>query len=123
MNRKLTGIGFAAVLALAACGGTSTAAAPAAPPTAASIAAKAGCTGWTPDTGQLELYVKESGTCTVNGQPLNVDTYNNTTGRDGYLKIGVSFGGSYGQGPLWVTHGDDAAAVATAVAAAGGTTL
>jgi hypothetical protein len=115
-------VAVVAVLALAGCdGGGSGLSSASAPPSPSDIAAKAGCTGWTADTGQLEMYVKESGTCTVNSQPLSVDTFNTVAARDGYVKVAATFGGTYGEGPLWVIHGDDAGAVGTASAAAGGT--
>jgi len=68
-----------AVFALLACGGGTTGSSAARPPKPTDIAAKAGCTGWAADTRQLEMYVKESGTCTVDGQPLNVNTFNDAT--------------------------------------------
>jgi hypothetical protein len=56
----------------------------------------------------------------VDGQQLNVDTFNNKTARDSYLKSRMTFGGIYGQDDLWVIHGDDVGSVTKAVAAAGG---
>ena len=122
--RRSTTLLVVAVLALAGCSSagspTTTAAAPTAPPSASDVATKASCTGWAATTGQLEMYVKESGTCTVGAAQINVDTFNDQAARDNYLKIAKSFGGSFGQGALWVIHGDDAAAVSKAVSAAGG---
>ena len=117
-----------AVLALAGCGGSK---APVSDTTtygptvytAQQMMANAGCKGDATLDTQLELYVKESGTCTLDGQQISVDTFNNKAARDAYLKVAETFGGSYGEGDLWVIHGDDAATVAKAVASASGTML
>lgn len=116
MKRALIGI----VLALTACGSgaTTSGTTSQAPQTAADLATKIGCTGYTQSSE--EMYVKEGGDCTLNGQTVYVNTYADDTARDQYLEVAKSTGGTYAQGPKWVIHGDDATTIEQAAKTAGG---
>jgi hypothetical protein len=91
------------------------------PMTATELASKVGCSGYS--NSSTEMYVKEGGDCTLNGQTISIDTFNDNTARDNYVKVARSFGGVYGQGDGWVIHGDDSGVVGDAVKAAGGAML
>lgn len=91
------------------------------PVTATGLASKIGCSGYSNSSN--EMYVKEGGDCTLNGQTISIDTFNDNTARDNYVKVAKSFGGVYGQGDRWVVHGDDAGVVGDAVKALGGSML
>lgn len=56
--------------------------------TAQSIADKAGCTSFTEDAaGSRELFVADSGDCTLNGDTVHVRTFTNNATRDNWLKV------------------------------------
>lgn len=109
-----------AVLALAGCSSGSHQATPAGPPTAQSIASKAGCTGWRADTAPLALYVSQSGTCLLNGAEITVDVFKDNAMRDRWLATAAAFGGAFGHGDRWAISGADANAVHAGALAAGG---
>lgn len=105
-------------LTIAGCGGGGKSGSSGGTVNPADIAAKAGCTGYSSSSG--ELYVKEGGDCDLNGQTINVKTFQDTAARDNWLKIAQSFGGVFGEGDRWVISGEDAATVRSATKAAGG---
>jgi hypothetical protein len=62
--------------------------------TSQEAATNAECKGFTPDES-LELYVKDSGRCVLNGAELHVLTFSTNEARDNYIRIAKQFGGRY----------------------------
>jgi hypothetical protein len=107
-----------AAATLCACGGSTHGRSSASTARAASsasitdLATKAGCSPFDQDTSNLELYVRESGACTVGAAQVRIYTFNDGAARDQYLAAAKQFGlGAYQQGPAWVVTGDTVAAV------------
>lgn len=83
------------------------------PTTPAAVAAEAGCTGLTPDTPPLELYVQEGGTCTLGSDSLHIVTFAGDQQRDSYLAVARSFGGSFVVGGRYIIAVDSATTAQT----------
>lgn len=88
---------------------------------ASAIATKIGCTGWTADSPP-QMYVKEGGQCTIGSATVYVNLFADDAARNNWLKAAKAMGaaGSFAQGERWVIQSDDAATVAAASKAAGG---
>src|SRR4249919_971154 len=107
-----------AILLLAACSksGSST------PKTIEALSTKAGCSSFTKDTGQLELYVQESGNCVVDGKDVQLYLFESDEKRDSWLNFGKGTAldvstGIKEHGTRWVANGDDRASVEKVAAA------
>jgi len=85
--------------------------------TASQLAAKIGCTGYSKDA--QDPMAKESGSCSLNGQTVQVYVFASDSARDAMVK---AFPGSWAKGPSWALTSPDAGTVKAANAKAGGTT-
>lgn len=109
------------VLALSACGGSSSKTAgggskPAGAQTPRSLSVRLGCTGYT-DDAEAQLYTREDGSCT--SPSLRIATFSTSALRDQWLKVAEGFGGTYAVGSTWVVYGDSAKDVSAAATTLG----
>ena len=85
--------------------------------TAAELASKIGCTGYSKDA--QDPVARDSGSCTLDGQSVQVYVFNDDNGRDALIK---SFPGSWAKGSKWALTSTDQATVKAASTKAGGAT-
>ncbi|MGZ4663574.1 MAG: hypothetical protein ACXV5Q_00610 [Frankiaceae bacterium] len=87
--------GLVLLVLVAACGGGGGGKSDSGVLTAQSIADKAGCSSFTEDeSSSRELFVADSGDCTLGGDTVHVRTFTNNETRDNWLKVAKKFGGS-----------------------------
>jgi hypothetical protein len=109
MNSRGLGASLlAAGLTLAACGGSQ----PSAPPSPSALASRIGCTGYS--SISPTLYAREEGSCTLNGDDLDIATFSTTSNEDNWVKAASEFGGVIVKGNLWAV-GTGSQATANAV--------
>jgi hypothetical protein len=102
-------------LALNACGqGT-----PSKPPSPSGLASRVGCAGFS--SMSPTLFAREEGTCTLNGDDLDVVTFSTSANEDNWIKTASQFGGIIVKGPLWVVAADSQASAEAVKAKLGGT--
>ncbi len=81
------------LLAAACSSGTSSSSSDQGIVSASATAAKIGCVSYAPDAASgRELFVADSGTCTVNGTSVTVYRFSNNASRDNWIKAASSFG-------------------------------
>jgi hypothetical protein len=107
-SRGLIAVAVTAGIALAACGGS----APSKPPSPSALASRIGCTGYS--SMSPTLFAREEGSCTLNGDDLDIVTFSTTANEDNWTKAASSFGGGViVKGSLWaVGTGSQASAEA-----------
>jgi hypothetical protein len=66
------------------------------------LAELVGCTGFTDDTE--EMFVTEGGSCSLEGQDINIYYFGDQRARDEYLEIATGFGGLYLVGVNWLVE-------------------
>jgi hypothetical protein len=101
--------------ALTACGGST----PSQPPSPASLASRLGCTGFS--SMSPTLFAREEGSCTLNGDDLDVVTFSTSANEDNWIKVGGQFGGVIVKGALWVIAAGSQASADAVKAKLGGT--
>lgn len=115
INRRGLGASvLAAGLTLAACGGSQ----PSAPPSPSALASRIGCTGYS--SISPTLYAREEGSCTVNGDDLDIATFSSTSDEDNSVCAASGFGGIIVKGNLWVVNTGNQASANAVKAKLGG---
>lgn len=102
-------------LALTACGGGT----PSKPPSPSALASRLGCGGFS--SMSPTLFAREEGTCTLNGDDLDVVTFSTSANEDNWIKAAGQFGGIIVKGPLWAVAADSQASADSVKAKLGGT--
>lgn len=89
--------------------------------TANALAAKVGCTGF--KGGSTQMFVKDGGECTLDGQKIYLYVFGDNDSRDKWVTAAKAMGapGTVGQGERWIIHSLDASAAKKATGTAGGT--
>lgn len=107
-SRGVTAVVVMAGIALAACGGST----PSKPPSPSTLALRTGCTGYS--SASPTMFAREEGSCTFNGDDLDIVTFSTTANEDNWIKAASSFGGGViVKGSLWaVGTGSQASAEA-----------
>lgn len=88
--------------------------------TANALAAKVGCTGF--KGGSTQMFVKDGGECTLDGQKIYLYVFGDNDSRDKWVTAAKAMGapGTVGQGERWIIHSLDASAAKKSTDAAGG---
>ncbi len=71
------------------------------------VADMIGCTGWS-NTSEDDTFVREGGTCQLNGQEVGVYYFLDDMARNGYVEEGSAMGGNYLVGDGWVIEAPSA---------------
>jgi len=88
--------------------------------TLSQLASAIGCTNLD-QSGQSELYTRESGTCDLNGSTLDLATFSDSGTRDQWVNAAKQSGGIFVVGDKWAVDADTQAAADAVKAKIGGT--
>lgn len=85
------------------------------------LAARLGCTGSFTTEQSSELFVRESGRCSIDGSDVTLYTYADNDSRDNWVKSAQTFGGVLVVGDRWTARAPSQAAAETVKGKIGGT--
>jgi hypothetical protein len=69
------------------------------------------------------LFAREEGSCTLNGDDLDIVTFSTSANENNWIKVGSQFGGIIVKGPLWVVAAGSQASADAVKRKLGGTTV